>query len=129
MSTLLLVTGHLGSSLTHGPTYLVEFAPSPIQNFLACPPSKTPIESRWDHLTLQMYLMMGFHLFSMQNARVVTIKIKQRQIDLNRLRRFDEWRRKRYCTDPGSSTSSELYRRITLPGDHKEFMPKEGKNR
>ncbi|MBK8778526.1 MAG: hypothetical protein IPO25_14430 [Saprospiraceae bacterium] len=78
-------------------------------------------------LDSQMYLMMGFTIL---HAKCTSCHNKNKSKGKLILTAYDdltEWRRKRYCTDPGSSTSSELYRRITLPGDHKEFMPKEGK--
>jgi hypothetical protein len=52
---------------------------------------------------------------------------KERRFITRKLSRFTERRQKLPAIVLGSSAKSELFRRVTLPADHKEFMPTDGK--
>jgi hypothetical protein len=52
---------------------------------------------------------------------------KERRFITRKLSRFTERRQKWPAIVLGSSAKSELFRRVTLPADHKEFMPTDGK--
>lgn len=128
MSTLLLVTGHLGSSLTHGPTYLVEFAPSPIQKLFGLSTEQNTYRKQVGSLDSADVFDDG--VSPILHAKCTSCHNKNKSKGKLILTAYDDLMNggeNGTVLTPGSSTSSELYRRITLPGDHKEFMPKEGK--
>jgi hypothetical protein len=52
---------------------------------------------------------------------------KRKAIYYSKLSRFTERWQKLPTIVLGSSAKSELFRRVTLPADHKEFMPTDGK--
>jgi uncharacterized membrane protein len=124
---LLLVAGHLGGNLTHGPDYLVQHAPAVVQK-LAFYENQSPARqfSGLSPDTIQLY---GHLVRPVLEARCASCHNEQRsQGGL-------------VLTDPGSllkggdtgpaitagaAHRSELLHRVTLPRRNEKFMPPRG---
>jgi uncharacterized membrane protein len=120
---LLFVAGHYGGNLTHGSTYLVEYAPQPIRALAGLEPRRPRVT---DVALADPYLDL---VRPMLRNRCATCHGNERQDgDLNlwtyeaMMRGGDTGR----AVLPGNAERSELYYRITLPPNHDAFMPAEG---
>lgn len=121
---LVTLTGHYGGNLTHGSTYLVEFAPEPIRRLTGLAPRRPPVT---DLDLADPYLDI---VRPMLYARCASCH--------GRDKRSGEFEMSTYASTlaggetgaaivPGNASVSELYRRITLARDHDAFMPAEGR--
>ncbi len=120
---LLFVTGHYGGNLTHGSTYLVEYAPQPIRSLAGLDPRRPRVT---DVALADPYLDL---VRPMLRNRCSTCHGTERQDgDLNlwdyeATMRGGETGR---VVLPGNVERSELHYRITLPSQHEAFMPADG---
>ena len=124
MVLLASITGHYGGNLTHGSTYLVEYAPQPIRSLAGLAPRRDPVENlaEADPFLDLVGPMLQLRCSSCHND-------DKREGDLI-LTSFDGLMR-------GGETGtvvvasrpefSELLNRITLPPSDESFMPAEGK--
>lgn len=124
---LLFITGHYGANMTHGETYLVEHAPNPIRAIAGLPPRaepRPPIES------LEQALVYEDLIEPLLKKRCASCHNDGKQKGKLNLATIEGIRQGGKSGDtivPGNADESELYRRITLDHDEKEFMPAEGK--
>ena len=124
MVLLASITGHYGGNLTHGSTYLVEYAPQPVRSLAGLAPRRPPVESLaaadpWLDLVEPM---LQLRCESCHNE-------DKREADLV-LTNFEGLMRGGETGSvvvAGRAELSELLRRIQLPGDDDAFMPAEGK--
>ena len=117
---LLAWTAHQGGSLTHGNKYLTEFLPAPLKRF-----SMGTVEA--SAFPDSFYAR---HIHPIFDANCVVCHGAQKVKGNLRLDTYD--RAMRGGEDgaviiPGNPERSILWQRITLPPDHKKFMPSEGK--
>lgn len=127
-SALLVVTGHLGGSLTHGDEYLVEYAPASIQRLWGMTPVEA--ENRREVSSLDSADIFKDAVAPILNSKCISCHNKRKrkgELVLTTYAGIMKGGENGPVITPGSLTSSELYRRITLPEDHKDFMPSEGK--
>jgi len=123
----LIITGHLGGSLTHGSEYLVEFAPKPIQRMMGSSPM---VEDRPKVTSLDSADIFKDAISPILNSKCTSCHNSNKRKGELILTSFSEIMKggeNGAVIKPGSLASSEIYRRITLPRDHKDFMPSEGK--
>lgn len=120
---LVSITGHYGGNLTHGSTFLVEYAPQPIRSLVGLAPRRTITSvSAADPFADVVGPMFVERCASCHNE-------DKRESDLvlttyaGVMRGGESGR----VVVAGNTELSELLRRITLPSDHDEFMPAEGK--
>jgi uncharacterized membrane protein len=120
---LVSITGHYGGNLTHGSTYLVEYAPQPLRSLAGLPPRRTITSvSTADPFADVVGPMLVQRCASCHNE-------DKREADLvlttyaGVMRGGESGR----VVVAGNAELSELLRRITLPQDHNEFMPADGK--
>jgi hypothetical protein len=120
---LVALAGHYGGNLTHGSTYLLEHAPAPLRA-LAGVERRPPVTD--------LALADPYHdiVRPMLRARCGTCHNDDKRNGgfsmaehASTLAGGDTGR----AIVSGDSAASELYRRVTLPADHEEFMPAEGK--
>jgi uncharacterized membrane protein len=120
---LVSITGHFGGNLTHGDTYLVEFAPQPIRSLAGLAPRRTlTTVSAADPFADVVGPMFQERCGSCHND-------DKQESDLN-LSNYDAVMRggeNGKVIAPGDTEQSELLRRITLDPSDDEFMPAEGK--
>ena len=120
-------TGHLGGNLTHGSTYLLEYAPNTIRQ-LAGLPNKAISRKK---VTVLDSADVYFDLISpIMNDRCVSCHNSDKKKGDLELTTFSSLMKGGENGDviiPGDANSSDLFRRITLPETHDDFMPTEGK--
>ncbi|WP_425235486.1 c-type cytochrome domain-containing protein [Ulvibacterium sp.] len=120
-------TGHLGGNLTHGSTYLLEYAPNPIRGMAGLPPKKEPrpkvtlLDSADIFLDL-VQPMMDAKCISCHNPGK-----KKGDLLLTSYPELIKGSENGAVVTVGDAEASELFRRITLPENHDDFMPSEGK--
>jgi hypothetical protein len=121
---LVTMTGHYGGNLTHGDTFLVEYAPAPIQALAGMEARRAPVT---DLAMADPYLdivrpILSQRCFSCHNDD------KQRgDLNLAHYESLMKGGEKGPIVVAGNLKESDLHRRITLPSDHDDFMPAEGK--
>jgi len=120
---LVAITGHYGGNLTHGSTYLFEYAPQPLRSLIGLEPRRTITSvSTADPFADVVGPMLvercaGCHNEDKQEAELVltTYAGVMRGGESGRV------------VVAGNTDLSELLRRISLPNDDEEFMPAEDK--
>ncbi|WP_273565304.1 c-type cytochrome domain-containing protein [Maribacter halichondriae] len=123
----MIYTGHLGGNLTHGQTYLLEYAPNPVRSMAGLPPKTEPrpkvtvLDSAEVYLDL-ISLMMHSKCTSCHNDGK-----KKGDLVLTSYSNMLRGGENGEVIIPGDIEASELFRRITLPEEHDDFMPSEGK--
>lgn len=120
-------TGHLGGNLTHGSTYLTQYAPNPIRAAIGLPPKAVarPVVKVIDSADVYLDViqpLLASKCISCHNPD----KLKGNLLLTSHAEML-----KGGVNGPsvvaGNLKESELFKRITLPEHHKEFMPPEGK--
>jgi uncharacterized membrane protein len=124
MFLLASITGHFGGNMTHGSTYLIEYAPQPIRSLMGLAPRRPPVASLgaadpWHDLVGPMLDLRcsGCHNEDKREAELV----------LTSYEGLLEGGETGDAVVAGRPQFSELYRRITLEPDDEAFMPAEGK--
>ena len=123
----MIYTGHLGGNLTHGQTYLLEYAPNPLRSLAGLPlkteprPKVTVLDSADVYLDL-ISPMMSSKCTSCHNPGK-----KKGDLLLTTYANLMKGGENGEVIIPGDLEASELFRRITLPENHDDFMPSEGK--
>jgi len=118
------MTGHYGGNLTHGSTYLVEYAPEPVRDLVGAEERRAPATelSRADPWHDIVSPMLQSRCSNCHNAD------KQNgQLDLSSLDSILVGGESGAVVLPGNAAGSDLYKRVTLPENHENFMPAEGK--
>lgn len=127
-SCLLIQTGHLGGTLTHGPDYLVEYAPSVIRKFAGMNEKKSAAPKRI--VSLDSADIFHDAVMPIIDSKCSSCHNENKKKGKLVVSSFDEIIAGGETAPgivPGNLARSEIYRRITLPEDHEDFMPGEGK--
>jgi len=118
------MTGHYGGNLTHGSTYLVEYAPQSIRA-MAGLDARRPVVADigeadpWHDVVKPM---LQSRCGSCHNTD------KQRgQLDLSSLDALMVGGESGAVALSGNADGSDMFKRVTLPESHDNFMPAEGK--
>lgn len=120
---LVSITGHFGGNLTHGSTYLVEYAPQPIRTLAGLAPRRvlTSVHEA-DPFTDVVGRLLQQRCGGCHNSDK-----RENGLDLtsyeSAMRGGDDGK----VIVKGDTEQSELLRRISLPHDDEEFMPAEHK--
>jgi len=121
---LLTMTGHYGGNLTHGSTYLVEYAPQPLRSVLGLEPGRRRVESLAQadpyHDVVRPMLQARCGTCHNDEKRSGGFSVATYQSTLAGGETGS-------VVVVGRSADSELFRRVTLPRDAEDFMPAEGK--
>lgn len=120
----LSVAGHYGGNLTHGSTYLLEYAPDPIRKMAGMKPARTRITA----LDSALVYEDAVHFIFETKCNVCHNKDKSKGelllIDPQSILAGGE---NGAVITAGDPAASELFRRVTLDPHHEEFMPTEGR--
>ncbi|MEO9892463.1 c-type cytochrome domain-containing protein [Aurantibacter sp.] len=124
---LIAFTGHKGGNLTHGQTYLFEYAPNVVRGIAGLQPKVIPRKKVTVLDSADIYLdliqpMMDSKCISCHNSEK-----KKGDLLLTSYNNMMLGSENGEVIIPGDSETSELFRRITLPENHDDFMPTEGK--
>ena len=126
----LFITGHQGASLTHGSGYLSDVMPSANKNVVHGSYDKLALWQGLDSLTESQHDELNLAvrgIFAHNCHQCHSENKKKGDLALDNKRGVFNGGESGAIISPGNSASSELYRRISLPGSHKEVMPKKGK--
>jgi len=124
MLLLVSITGHYGGNLTHGSTYLVEYAPQPIRSLAGLEPRRPPVES---FAAADPFLDLVGPMLDARCSSCHNDEKQEAELVLTSYEGVLEGGESGSVVIAGRPEFSELYNRITLPGDHESFMPAEGK--
>jgi uncharacterized membrane protein len=124
MVFLASITGHYGGNLTHGSTYLVEYAPQPIRSLAGLAPRREPVENYAD---ADPYLDLVGPIFQLRCSDCHNEDKREADLDLTSFDGLMEGGENGSVVVAGRPDFSELLSRIQLPSDHESFMPAEGK--
>ena len=116
---ILSVTGHYGGNLTHGSDYLVKYAPFQEKE------EPLPALASLDEASVYPYLVKP-----VLEAKCVTCHNASKQkgdLAMHTFEALQKGGKGGPVLESGNLENSELYKRITLPENHEEFMPPEGK--
>ncbi|MCF7567482.1 hypothetical protein L3X37_03760 [Sabulilitoribacter arenilitoris] len=121
---LLFVAGHNGGNLTHGSNYLLEYAPSSIRSMAGMKPARERVTDLDSALVYEDVIHPIFEskcnvCHNNDKAKGELLLISPESI----LKGGENGE----VIASGDAPKSELYRRITLDPNHKEFMPTEGR--
>lgn len=122
---LMLWATHQGGSLTHGDRYLSEHAPKTLKQWPDwLSPRAGQMAAPDSFYAVQIQPVLNGHCVSCHGQSKVKGKLRLDSYD-GLMRGGEEGA----VVTPGNAETSLLFQRITLPADHKKFMPSEGKPR
>jgi hypothetical protein len=124
MVLLASITGHYGGNLTHGSTYLVEYAPQPVRALAGLAPRREPVESL---ATADPFLDLVGPMFEQRCGSCHNDDKRQGELILTSYEGVMDGGETGSAVVAGRPDFSELYHRISLPPDDESFMPAEGK--
>ncbi len=121
------IAGHLGGNLTHGSTYLTQYAPEPLRKIAGLPPKEKerPPVAILDSADIFLDVVKPI----LRKKCISCHGHDKRKGDLM-LNSFDlilKGGKNKNTVVAGNLEKSELINRITLPIDHEDYMPPEGK--
>ena len=127
VGVMMFITGHLGGNLTHGDTFLVQYAPTPIRRLAGISAEHDPRAKPKDLASADLYLDVvapaihqrcdGCHNDSKSSGGLS-------MADHAKILKGGE---KGPVIVPGDPAKSDLFRRINLSPSDKDYMPKDGK--
>ncbi len=123
MMLLASITGHYGGNLTHGSTYLVEYAPQPIRALAGLGPRRPPVENLAD---ADPFLDIVAPMLDQRCSNCHNRDKRQGELDLGSYDAMMRGGETGSVVVAGRPDVSEMLRRITLPEDDEAFMPAEG---
>jgi uncharacterized membrane protein len=120
---LLAWTAHQGGSLTHGNNYLTEYLPRPLKHFTGF----GTVQAKTFAYPNSFYAR---HIYPIMDANCVVCHGEAKSkggLQLDSYELLMRGGQDGPVVIPGHAEKSLLLQRITLPVDHKKFMPAEGK--
>lgn len=124
MFLLVSITGHYGGNLTHGSTYLVEYAPQPLRSLAGLAPRRPPVT---DLALADPYLDIAGPILQLRCASCHSPDNREADLDLTSYDGIRRGGETGGTVVAGRPEVSEMIRRITLAPDHEAYMPAEGK--
>jgi uncharacterized membrane protein len=118
------ITGHYGGNLTHGSTYLVEFAPQPIRSMAGLSERRPQVASVGE---ADPFLDLVGPMFEQRCTSCHNDDKLQGELDLTSYEALMRGGETGSAVVAGRPQLSELHYRITLNPDNENFMPAEGK--
>ena len=123
----MIYTGHLGGNLTHGQTYLLEYAPNSVRSIAGLQPKTEPRPKVTVLDSADIYLDLISPMMSSKCTSCHNPGKKKGDLLLTTFANMMKGGENGAIIIPGELEASELFRRITLPENHDDFMPSEGK--
>jgi uncharacterized membrane protein len=127
LTAFLVITGHLGGNMTHGPTYLTEYAPAPIAALLGHASENETKRALNDPDSILVYKDIIRPMFEKRCFECHSDSKSSGDLQMH----TQEGLLKGGDSGPiivnGKATDSELYKRITKDPTSKKFMPTDGK--
>lgn len=123
----MIYTGHLGGNLTHGSTYLLEYAPNSVRSLAGLSPKKETRPKITVLDSADVYLDLVAPIMDRKCVSCHNKEKKKGDLELTTYANMMRGGENGEVIVPGDIETSELFRRITLPENHDDFMPSEGK--
>lgn len=120
---MLFVEGHKGGNLTHGETYLTEYAPEPIKKLIGASAEKDSIISFSNPDSVRVYADLVQPIFESKCVACHNNEIKRGGLNMMHPDSLQLGGDSEDVLAAGNVTESELFRRITLPQKNIKFMP------
>ena len=117
----------MGGNLTHGSTYLFEYAPNPIRKLAGLPNKSRSRKNLTLIDSVDVYLDLISPIMDKRCISCHNLEKKKGDLNLTSFSSLMKGGESGKIIIPGDISSSDLFRRITLPTNHKDFMPTEGK--
>jgi hypothetical protein len=124
---LMLLTGHLGGSLTHGDTYLVQYAPGPIRVLAGLPADAGPRPKPVDLASADIYLDVVQPALDRRCSSCHNNSKTSGGLSAATYETLMKGGSKGPVITPGNPSASDLFRRVNLAPDRSDFMPRNGK--
>lgn len=124
---LLFSTGHYGTNMTHGETYLVEHAPNFVREIAGFEPHQGPRPEITSLEKADVYLDIIAPLFKKNCVSCHNDAKAKGKLNLASIIGIQQGGKTASTLGDGDIKNSELYRRITMDEHSKKFMPAEGK--
>lgn len=121
---LVTLTGHYGGNLTHGSTYLTEYAPNGIRAMAGLERRRPPVT---ELAAADPYLDVVRPMLRTRCSSCHNNEQRRAQLSLWTYQAMLIGGESGPAFVPGDSEASELFRRISLPQGHEDFMPPDGK--
>jgi uncharacterized membrane protein len=120
---LLSIEGHKGGNLTHGETYLTDFAPEPIRKLLEADKDSILVSTFIDADSVIIYDQLIAPIFEAKCISCHGNKVKRGALNMSHPDSLLIGGDGGPVIANGSPQQSELFRRITLPQKNTKFMP------
>lgn len=124
---LMVLTGHLGGNLTHGDTYLLQYAPGPIRVLAGLPANAGPRARPKDLASADIYLDVVQPALERRCSKCHNNSKRSGGLSVASYDALMKGGSHGPVIKPGDSAASDLFRRVSLAPGAKDFMPKEGK--
>lgn len=126
-TVLLFATGHYGGNLTHGSTYLTQYAPGPLRKLAGLSEESAPRPPVTDLAAADVYLDVVSPALEKRCGSCHNDDKRRGKLTLTSHSKMMKGGEGGPVIVPGDPAKSDLVRRITLPHDNIDFMPKDGK--
>lgn len=124
---LLFSTGHYGANMTHGSTYLFDYAPDPVRQLAGLPAHPKPRDKITDLKQAHVYLDIVEPILQARCVACHNGEKSKGKLNLSQLDTLLKGGQSGPAVVAGDLQKSELYQRITLDSHAKKFMPAGGK--
>jgi Planctomycete cytochrome C len=124
---LMFLTGHLGGSLTHGDTYLVQFAPGPVRVLAGLPADAGPRPKPMDLASADIYLDVVQPALERRCLSCHNNSKTSGGLSAATYESLMKGGSKGAVITPGNPSASDLFRRVNLAPDRSDSMPRNGK--
>jgi len=124
---MMSVTGHLGGNLTHGETYLVQYAPKPIRRLVGLSSETDPRPAPKDLASADIYLDIVAPALHARCDACHNDGKKSGGLSIANYEALMKGGKIGAVIKPGDQAGSNLFHRITLPSNSADYMPKDGK--
>jgi len=124
---LMIITGHLGGNLTHGDTYLVQYAPGPVRMLAGLPPNAGPRPKPKDLASADLFLDVVQPALEQRCSGCHNNSKKSGGFSVATYDTLMKGGNKGPVIIAGNPAGSDLFHRVNLTPDNGDFMPKDGK--
>ena len=124
---LMFLTGHLGGSLTHGDTYLLQYAPGFIRVLAGLPADAGPRPKPQDLASADIFLDVVQPALDHRCSSCHNNSKSSGGLSIASYETLMKGGSKGPVIIPGNPSASDLFHRIDLSPNNSDFMPKEGK--
>lgn len=123
---MLFITGHFGGNLTHGDTYLAQYAPGPLRGLLGNADA-LPRPPPADLASADIYLDVVAPALRQRCSTCHNDNKRKGELSVASHAALMKGGKRGAVIVPGKPEASDLIRRINLGHDDKDFMPRDGK--